>query len=120
MRIILSRWGKEHPITFSLSRYAENGNLRVALITHEDGYPEPWSTLTVNLRIKCEENCAFIDINNNGREIISWLLENNLGLLTGREIRSGFCVYPEFIFFPDELLKYTTSGADILEREMVK
>lgn len=108
MRIILNKYGKEHPMTFKTNYYLQNGNLYVGLVTHEAGYPEPWSDLTVNLGIKCEENCAFIDTNNNGKEIIDWLLDNNLGLLTGREARSGFCVYPEFVFFPDELSKYTT------------
>ena len=115
MRIILNKYGKEHPITFKLNSYLQNGNLYVGLVTHEAGYPEPWSDLTVNLSVKCEENCAFIDTNNNGDEIIEWLLNNNLGLLTGRVKRSGFCLYPEFIFFPDELLKCTTEDA----REMV-
>lgn len=118
--LILKKYGKGHPMSFKLARYAENGNLYVGLITHEDGYPEPWQNLTVNLSVKCEENYAFIDTNNNGHEILYWLLENCLGILTGREMRSGFCVYPEFLFFPNRLLEYTSEGKDILQKEMIK
>ena len=118
MRISLNKYGKKHLMTFSLGYYP-NGNFGIKLIDHSNGYPEPWSNLTVNLGLKCEENCAFIDTNNNGKEIIDWLLDNEVGLLTGREIQSGFCIYPEFVFFPHELLKYTSEGADILKKEMV-
>lgn len=104
--LTLNKYGKEHPITFELGRYELNGNLYVGMITHENGYPEPWQNLTVNLGLKCENNYAFIDTNNNGHEILYWLLENCLGVLTGREIRSGWCTYPEFLFFPDKLLEY--------------
>lgn len=104
--LILYKYGKEHPITFHLDSYLQNGNLYVGLITHEEGYPEPWSDLTVNLGVKCKENCAFIDINNNGREIIDWLVDNGLGVLTEYIMPSGFCEYPEFEFNMDKLMQY--------------
>ncbi len=104
--LILNKYGKEHPITFDFDRYLQNGNLYVGLVTHEEGYPEPWSDLTVNLGVKCRENCAYIDINNNGNEIIEWLCENKLGSPTGHMIPSGFCVYPEFKFDMNELMQY--------------
>ena len=99
-------WGTNHPITFRLSRYADNGNLYVGMITHEDGYPEPWSDLTVNLDVKCAANCAFIDTNNNSDRIVEWLITNKLATLTGRMESSGFCVYPEMKFNMEELKKY--------------
>lgn len=111
----LCKYGKNHPMTFALHRYADNGNLRVDLITHEEGYPEPWQNLTVNLG-KCMEGYAYIDTNNNGEEILRWLFENGIGHLTGAVRQSGFCLYPEFEFNIEKLLEYTTSGADILER----
>lgn len=109
--LTLNKWGSNHQMTFELNRYADNGNLYVGLIANENGYPEPWQNLTVNLGVKCEENYAFIDTNNNGWEIIDWLLRNRLGLLTGIEMRSGWCSYPEFHFFPDRLLEYTSEDA---------
>lgn len=104
--IYLHKYGKDHPMTFHLANYAENGNLYVGLLTNEEGWQEPWSNLTVNLSAHCEDNCAFIDSNNNGVEIIDWLMQNNLGELTGREMPSGWCRYLEFRFNMDELMKH--------------
>lgn len=104
--LTLNKWGKDHPMSFDVDSYPQNGNLYVGLITHEEGYPEPWQNLTVNLDVKCEENCAFIDTNNNGDDIIPWLINNKLGRLTGKYKASGWCMYPEFKFNMDELNKY--------------
>lgn len=104
--LILNKYWKAHPMTFNIDTYIQNGNLYVGLITHEEGYPEPWSDLTVNLGVKCKENCAYIDTNNNGNEIIEWLVENKLGVPTGHMRPSGFCVYPEFEFNMDVLMQY--------------
>lgn len=106
MYLNLNAWGCNHPITFELNHYCENNNLHVGMFTWEEGWPEPWSTLTVNLSVKCRDNCAFIDVNNNGDDIIEWLISNNLGKLTGRTQLSGWCVYPEFEFNMEELQKY--------------
>lgn len=104
--LTLTAWGKEHPITFTTNTYAQNGNLYVGMLTHEEGFPEPWSDLTVNLGVPCKENCAFIDINNNGYAILDWLEDNGLGRVTAREKVSGFCIYPEFEFNMDVLMQY--------------
>lgn len=104
--INLYKYGSNHPMEFELNNYSNNGNLYVGLITTEDGYPAPWQNLTVNLGISCEPDCAFIDTNNNGEEIIDWLIENNLGKPTGRIKASGWCVYPEFRFNITELTKH--------------
>ena len=96
--INMNKYGKNHPMTFELASYAENSNLYVGLITNEEGYPEPWQNLTVNLSVQCAKDCAFIDTNNNGEEIIDWLVKNKLGKPTGKIKVSGWCVYPEFKF----------------------
>ncbi len=106
--LILNRWGSEHKIVFGIAKYTSNGNLAVSMVVEmEEDYYEPWSFLTVNLGRKCAPNCAFIDINNNGDDIIGWLIENNLGDVTGRMELSGFCIYPEFEFDMENLNKYT-------------
>lgn len=107
-RLTLNAWGADHPITFHLANYAENNNLYVGMITHYEGYPEPYDDLTVNLSVKCAEDCAFIDTNNCGEKILLWLIENKLGNLTGRMQSSGFCLFPEFKFDMNELMKYVT------------
>lgn len=105
-KLILNAWGAKHPITFYLANYAENNNLYVGMTTHHEGYPEPYGDLTVNLSVKCAEDCAFIDTNNCSDRIIEWLITNKLATLTGRIRQSGFCVYPEMKFNMSELMKY--------------
>ena len=100
------KWGKTHEISFEVSEYIDCCNLYIGMIAHEDGFPEPWSDLTVNLGIPCPKNCAFIDTNNNGEDIISWLQNNHLGYLTGRRGQSGHCIYPEFCFDTEKLKEY--------------
>ena len=104
--LTLKKYGNEYPMTFQTNHYCENGNLYVGLISHAEGFPEPWSNLTVNLSKKCKENCAFIDVNNNGTEIIPWLIENGLGNLTHRVECSGFAIYPEFEFNMERLMEF--------------
>ena len=106
--LILNEWETDYPMSFELATYAENGNLFVGLISHKEGYPEPWGDLTVNLSVKCAPNRAYIDTNNNGSEIINWLVQNNLGYATGRLMNSGWCTYTEFEFNMDELMKHVT------------
>lgn len=107
-KLTLNAWGVDNPITFHLASYLENNNLYVGMITHRDGYPEPYADLTVNLSVKCAEDCAFIDTNNCGRSIFEWLVLNELATPTGRFQQSGFCVYPEMKFNMDKLMKYVT------------
>ena len=109
-KLILNAWGNDHEISFRLNNYANSGNLAVEMVCWDDGYPEPWSILTVNLTKKCKPNCAFIDINNNGEYITTWLESNNLGMETGNFEISGYCIYPEFEFNMEELNKYIESG----------
>ena len=106
--LTLNAWGKSHKISFQLANYADNGNLYVGMICHDDEYPEPWSDLTVNLGNRLTSNCAYIDTNNNGSGIIDWLIANNLGCLSRGLGFSGFCTYPQFIFNLPELIKYVT------------
>jgi hypothetical protein len=104
--INLKKYGKNHPMTFQLANYAENGNLYVGMITNEEGYPEPWSDLTVNLSIPCQPNRAYIDTNNNGNDILDWLETNGFGQQTGRMRASGWCFYPEFEFNMEALMEH--------------
>ena len=104
--LTLNRYGNEHPMTFEINHYLQNGNLYVGLVTHKEGYPQPYGSLTVNLGVKCKANCAFIDINNNGNDIIPWLVKSEICKLTGRIQSSGFCIYPEVEFDVKKLSEY--------------
>lgn len=107
-RLKLTAWGSEHEITLRINTYLENGNLAIEMFCWDEGFPEPWSVLTVNLidEEKCLPNCAYIDTNNNGENIVDWLEANKLGIRTGNLGVSGWCVYPEFKFNMEEVQKY--------------
>lgn len=101
----LNLYGKEFDIYLTLDNYLENDNLYVGMITTNEGYPEPFGDLTVNIGIKCEENYSYIDVNNNPN-IIQWLIDNNLGISTGNMDWSGCVLYPEFKFNIEEVNKH--------------
>lgn len=109
--INLTKYGRMHPMTFQLANYANNGSLYVGLLTNEEGYPEPWQNLTVNLDASrfCKPNCAYVDVNNNGEEILNWLERNGLGKQTERIAVSGWCCYPEFEFNMEKLMEHVYS-----------
>lgn len=102
----LTKYGETNEISFRLGNYVVDKSLYVGLLYDEGGYLAPWSNLTVNLGIKCADNCAFIDTNNNGNDIIAWLEDNGLGKQTGRTGESGWCLYPEFEFNMDQLMEH--------------
>ena len=52
----------------------------------------------MNLEGKREKDCAFIDTNHNGQEILVWIIRNGLAVPAGRYGRSGYCSYPEYRF----------------------
>ena len=58
-----------------------DGNLAVLLSDWNNGEPEPWGDLTVNLGMTMEKNCAFLDINQLGEEIQTWVEKIVWGLL---------------------------------------
>ena len=106
--LTLNAWGADHPISFELANYADNNNLYIGMITHDDEEsPEPWSDLTINLGYSLPMGTAFIDTNNNPG-ILDWLEANKLGKRSGRKAQSGFCTYEIFYFNMDELMQYVS------------
>lgn len=105
--LTLNAWGKDHKISFHLANYTNN-NLYIGLRMHDEDGIEPWSDLTVNLDVKLPPDRAYVDINNNGREILNWLIDNELAIPTFSTRISGFCEYPEFIFNMPKIMKYVT------------
>ena len=63
------------------------------------GDPQPWGDLSVNLGKSIAKDCAFIDVNNLGNDILSWIEKNGLGSPTRAEMsKADFVVYPEYRF----------------------
>lgn len=108
----LTKYGTDHLIYLDVSTYSK-GNLAVMMTVIEDEGPEPWSVLTVNLDGVRARNCAFIDTNNNGDDIIKWIEQYNLAEPTGTIGRSGYCSYPEYRFHPDILQEIDPDGYQI-------
>ena len=108
----LKRYGQTWELTPSFSKYYYNGRLVLALFEQDRSL---FDVVTVNIEDKpiTNENCSFIDTNNSGNEIITWLEENGFGKATGRFAVSGFCTYPEFEFKPDVIQKYKVEEIDI-------
>lgn len=105
----LYKYGNKYAIQLEVCTYT-NGNLAIAMTVWEDDVPEPWNILTVNLDGIREKNCAFIDTNNNGQDILKWIAEYNLGTPTGLIQQSGYCKYPEYRFSQEILEKIDAEG----------
>ncbi len=90
--------------------YYNDGNLALMLADWSQGEPEPWGDLTVNLGCSVGKGSAFIDTNNLGVEILTWIKKNGLSKPTSRIERSGFAVYPEYRFYPEKLKELDDNG----------
>lgn len=115
----LEKLGTTYLIELGVSTYPE-GNLAITMTVWEDGEPEPWDILTVNLGGIREKDCAFIDTNNNGNDILAWIIRYGLAVPTGRVQQSGFCTYPEFRFRPEVLQEIDQEGYTAYLQEQKK
>ncbi len=106
----LQWYGETISMELQVRSYQDAGKLALLLVDWNDGEPEPWSDLTVNLGCPVEKDCAFIDINDLGPDILPWIENNGLGKPTGRSQRSGFVVYPEYRFDAGRLRELDPDG----------
>jgi hypothetical protein len=105
--IKLERWDNEYEIAFEVTTYRYGGSLAIQMSYKEESYWLPYTTLTVNLEdFPTENDKAFVDTNNLGDEIVDWIVQNDLGELTGRIGFSGYCVYPEVQFNLDKIKEH--------------
>lgn len=104
----LKAYGKTYNVTLLKGRYGNNNTLAVEmmLVNGKGKITEPWSMLTVNIDdsdVLASETMAFVDINNNGREISQWLVDNDIAEITWLTGSSGWCTYPLFAFKQEAL-----------------
>lgn len=97
-----NRWGRTIEAYFAKSAYAMDNSLAIVMYGNEDGYWEPYATVTVNLQYPVDKNVAFVD-ENNLPGIGKWLEENGIAEPTGIVRQSGYCTYPLYRF-TDEFL----------------
>lgn len=103
------KYGKKYSMRLQLLTYP-NQNLAIQMLHYEEGEWETWNVLTVNLGNTLPMNCAYIDTNNNGKEILPWIVRHGLAVPTGRTATSGFCSYPEYRFRPEILKEADPEG----------
>lgn len=97
-----SEYGGDSVVSLDVRQYADNGRIALQLITDEEGEPEPFGSLTVNIDAPAPHYCGYLDINNlsNAEKFVT---EHGLGEFTGITGRSGFCEYPLYLFDADRL-----------------
>ena len=100
-----------------INQYMNNGCIYIGLVTNEEGYPEPYGDMTVNLPGKAPDYCGYIDLNNMP-ELEKFIADNDLGEFTGLTKRSGFCEYPLYLFNVDKLRKLCPEQMAAYERSI--
>ena len=109
-----TQWGTTEQVGIEINTYLNNGNMYIGLTTDGDGYPEPYGDVTVNLGEKVPDFCGYIDTNNMP-ELEKFLVDNDIGEFTGFMQRSGFCVYPMYMFNVDKLRELCPDGMEAYE-----
>ena len=109
-----SQFGGEYDVSLEINTYLNNGCMYIGLRTYEEGYPEPYGDITVNLSGKAPDYCGYVDLNNMP-ELEKFIADNDLGEFTGLTQRSGFCEYPLYLFNVDKLREMCPDGMQAYE-----
>lgn len=97
-----SKYTGDSEVQLDIQTYQNNGRIFIGLITDEEGYPEPFADMTVNIDAPAPNYCGYLDTNNLSN-VERFVCENDLGEFTGLTGRSGFCEYPLYLFNVDKL-----------------
>ena len=101
--VMYEAFGEKFPIQLKVDKYSITGNLAIEMVNWKHRYPSSWAALTVDLNEVCEKDCSYVDTNHHGRKILSWIIENGLGELTGQRNRSGYCTYEKIRFYTGKI-----------------
>ena len=109
--LTLNDCGEEFEVRLEVRAY-RGGSLAIVLRFWNGDFWDIWTIVTIDLLFVCDQDCAYIDTQTNGKEIVDWLKRNKLVI---RE-RAGFSVdgwsYPYCCFDPDVLKKFDPEGYD--------
>lgn len=98
---VIKEYGNTYDITLEIQTYSAPIGLCVELVDNSEGYPVPYSRITVNIDEFVDPEytglLAAIDTNNNP-DITKFLESNNLAKFTGKVAISGYCTYPIYKF----------------------
>ncbi len=111
-----TRFGTTENVTLTVNTYMDNKSLYVGMTTVEDGFPEPYGDVTVNLLGSVPPYCAFVDTNNMP-ELEDFLVKNGIAEFTGLEQKSGYCTYPLYLFDMEKMRRLCPDGMAAYEQE---
>lgn len=109
-----TQFGTTEQVSLEINTYLNNGNMYIGLTSMGDEYPEPYGDVTVNLGVEVPDFCGYVDTNNMP-ELEQFLIDNDIGEFTGLCQRSGFCVYPLYMFNVDKLRELCPDGMEVYE-----
>jgi hypothetical protein len=112
-----SEYGGDSEIQLEIGQYANNGRLAISMNTFEDGYPEPYGSLTVNIDAPAQDYCGYLDTNNlaNAEKFVT---ENGLGEFTGITAKSGYCEFPLYMFNVNKLRELCPGQMEAYEKSV--
>lgn len=96
-------------IAFSLAKYP-NGNTAIHVYRPILFGYRYWDTITVNTAVVYPANCACIDTNQHGHELVFSLKKQNLATQIGMCNVSNFCKCPVFQFDLEKFQQYCISN----------
>ena len=111
-----THFGTTESVTLTVNTYADNSSLYVGMTTMEDGFPEPYGDVTVNLLAAVPPYCAFVDTNNMP-ELEDFLVKNGIAEFTGMMQPSGCCNYPLYLFDAEKMRGLCPDGMAAYEQE---
>ena len=111
-----THFGTTENVTLTVNTYADNSSLYVGMTTMEDGFPEPYGDVTVNLLAAVPPYCAFVDTNNMP-ELEDFLVKNGIAEFTGMMQPSGYCNYPLYLFDAEKMRGLCPDGMAAYEQE---
>ena len=120
-----TQFGTTENVTLTVNTYVDSNSLYVGMTTADDGFPEPYGDVTVNLLVPVPSYCAFVDTNNMP-ELEGFLVKNKIAEFTGIEQRSGYCSYPLYLFDAEKMRGLCPDGmaayeqANGLDKKQVK
>lgn len=110
-----TKFGTTENVTLTVNTYVDNNSLYVGMTTMEDGFPEPYCDVTVNLLSSVPPYCAFVDTNNMP-ELEDFLVKNKIAEFTGIEQRSGYCSYPLYLFDAEKMREFCPDEMAVYEQ----
>ena len=104
-----SEYGGDSEIQLEVQQYANNGRIAISMLTNEEGYPEHYGSLTVNIDAPAPAYCGYLDTNN---------LSNAEKFVTEVNLR-GLQAEAVFVYFPFICSMLRSLGSYVLNRRQL-